>query len=98
MYYLIVSMQQESRHRLAESQDYDLGVGQGCSLIRGSTEEGAASMLPWAVGRIHFPAALGLRAFLSSWLLTGGHAQLLEATHSSLSCGIPQTDRLLQQS
>lgn len=79
VHYLTVSMQQESRHRLTESWDYDLGVGQGCSLIRGSTEEGAASTLPWVVGRIHFPAALGLRAFISCWLLTGDHTQLLEA-------------------
>lgn len=41
------------------------------------------------VGRIHFPAAPGLWTSVSCWLLTGGHPQLQEATHSSLSCGFP---------
>lgn len=47
VYHLIVSKHQESRHRPAESQDYNLGVGQGCHVPRCSTEERVSPLGYW---------------------------------------------------
>lgn len=47
VYYLMASKHQESKHRPAELQDYNLGVGQGCSVLRGSTEERVSPLGCW---------------------------------------------------
>lgn len=60
-------------------------------------QEESASKLIKVVDRIHFLATVGLRAFVSCWLLAGDCPQLLEATHGFLPHGLSRHGCLLHQ-
>lgn len=75
------------RTLLTVSSDYNPGICEGYSLIRGSIEERPASKIPQAVGRIHPLVVLGPKALFPCCVLARNRSYLLEASISSLSHG-----------
>lgn len=81
-------MGQESGHSLMGSSiATQLGSRAMCS-SGDSTGLESTPKLTQVIGRLYFPGVVRMRALASGWLLAGGCPQLLEATFSSLSCGL----------
>lgn len=105
IYYLIISIGQESGNNLSESSasGHLLQVSQGCTKVsakasvssQASVEEGSVSKLLWLLVEFHSLWLKWLSFSLSSWLLDGGFLYFLAMWVSPL--GILEHRRFLHQ-